>query len=170
MLSGMFIAASQSLEGAIVNGGFEDNAILATPPSVSLAPLTFWNPTGVTIIDPNPPNGPITISSVIGMDPTNTYGLAAHTGAIAAAFSSDPTAPANSMATISQQVNTLSGHSYNIQLWVANPYQDTNARANLFSVMWGSTLVDLSALDPVHFAPLTGAPNELAGASNGKIG
>lgn len=171
MLSSMFITVSQSLQGAIVNvnTGFEDNATLLPFPSISTAPLTSWNPQGVTVPDPNPPFGPITVSSVEGIDPTSPYGIAAHSGSIASVFSSDPSAPINSMATISQQVNTTLGQSYNIQLWVANPFQDLSARANLFSVMWGSTLVNLATIDPVHFAIQTGAPGELVGASSAYI-
>ena len=146
-----------------MNGGFEDGSTNPAPPDIATAPLTGWNPTPFTGTDPNPPNGPIELTQVTGLDTTDIYGLAPKGGRIAAAFSSSPSTPANSLASISQDVSTVPTDLYKIEMWIANPFQDQNARANLFSIQWGATFIDLSLADPVHFAAPTGAPNELAG-------
>ena len=146
---------ASTLQGAIVaDGDFED---LKTGSPAS-APLTNWAPT-------NSPGG---VTQVFGLDTTLTYGTVPHGGSISVAFTSDPSAPANSTASISQTLTTDSTKTYHLQLWVANPVADVRSRQNLFSVIWNGAAVDLSSVDPVHFAtPNPANPNatELAGAA-----
>jgi len=155
MLFSMFVFSASMLKGAIVsNGDFEQDKT-GTP---ATAPLTNWSPT-------NSDASPTPQTTVKGQDPFYAYNFAQHTdnGSIAANFFSNTDAPANSMASISQTLTTDPTKSYNLQLWVANPYQDPNARANLFSVIWNGNAVKLSDVDPVHFAAPSGLPTELNG-------
>lgn len=152
----MLMVAASPLKGAIVaNGDYEQNTLAG---AVATAPLTSWAPT-------NSAGG---ITQVFGLDTTQTYGTAPHGGSISVAFTSDASAPANTTASISQTLTTDSTKTYNLQLWVANPVADVNSRQNLFSVIWNGAAVNLSSVDPVHFAvPNPANPNatELAGAA-----
>ena len=156
----MLLICVPTVQGAIVNGDFEDNADLSGP--IATAPLTGWSPT------------PAGTAIVIGRDPffsdSNFRSLVSAGGgttggSISALFLNDQgvPAPANSLASISQNISTTPGQFYDIRLWVANLSTtasgagDPGARANLFSVMWNGSAIDLSAVDPVHFA----APNPL---------
>ncbi|MEO6739671.1 MAG: PEP-CTERM sorting domain-containing protein [Chthoniobacteraceae bacterium] len=154
VLLGALMVFECTLEGAIVNnGGFELDATLVAPPDISFAPLTNWSPADSA-------DG---TTSVQGLDP-NQYGLAPRaTGSIAAAFTSTSSAPANSTASISQNVDTDSSKLYNLQLWIANPFQDPNARANLFAVIWNGVPVPLTLWNGNFAAPNPLNPPELAG-------
>ncbi len=174
MLLCMLLLCVPTSKGAIVNGDFEDSADLSGP--IASAPLTNWSPT------------PAGTAIVLGTDPffhnsdfhsLVSAGGGTTGGSISALFLNDQgvKAPANSMASITQNVSTTPGQFYDIRLWVANLSTtstgagDPSARENLFSVMWGSTLIDLSAMSVVgheHFAaPNPSNPNavELAGNS-----
>ena len=171
MLFCMLLICVPTSKGAIVNGDFEDNADLSG--AIASAPLTGWSPT------------PAGTAIVIGRDPffqnSNFRSLVSAGGgttggSISALFLNDQgvPAPANSMASITQNITTTPGQFYDIRLWVANLSTtitgagDPSARENLFSVMWNGSAINLSAVDPVHFAvPNPSNPNavELAGNS-----
>ncbi len=167
----MLMICVPTSNGAIVNGDFEDNADLSGP--IASAPLTGWSPTtaGTAI--------------VLGTDPffhnSNFQSLVGGTtgGSISALFLNDQgvKAPANSMASITQNISTTPGQFYDIRLWVANLSTtatgagDPSARENLFSLTWNGAPIDLTQLSIVgheHFAtPNPANPNavELAGNS-----
>jgi len=170
MLFSMLMISSSQTNGAIVDGDFETNLVAGNPATSALPSWARTNSLDGSGI-------------VLGVDPAHynsDYSSLVSTGGgtsggnISAIFTSDPGGggPANQMASISQNVITTPGSFYDIRLWVANMSTaaggapDTGARANLFSVTWNGTLIDLSVVDPVHFAapnPLN--PTELAGAA-----
>jgi len=140
-LFGVMMAILSSLKGAIVvNGDFEQGIV---PDVISTAPLTNWTPT-------NSLDG---TTQVFGMDTTLTYGIAPQSGSIAVAFTSDASAPANSMASISQTITTSPTKTYNLHFWISSPVADVNSRQNLFSVIWGGTMLNLSYWNPNFAAP-----------------
>lgn len=154
LLLSMLILPASTLDAAIVaNGNFEQNIV---PGPIADAPLTNWAPT-------NSAGG---VTQVFGQDTTLTYGTVPHGGSISVAFTSDPTAPANTTASISQTLTTDSTKTYNLQLWVANPVADVNSRQNLFSVIWNGAPVNLTLWNANFATPNPSNPNatELAGA------
>lgn len=172
MLFSMLMLCVPKTDAAIVDGDFETDIVAGNP---TTSPLTSWSPT-------NSPDGS---GIVLGINPAfyNSVfsslvnaGGGTTGGSVSAIFTSASGGggPANQMASISQNVATTPGQFYDIRLWVANMSTaaggapDTGARANLFSVTWNGTLIDLSAVDPVHFAapnPLNPNAVELAGAA-----
>ena len=172
MLLSILIMCSSKAAAAIVDGDFEANADFSGPFATSALPA--WAPTNsadgsgiIRGIDPASYNS--VFSSLVSTGGGTTG------GSVSAIFtsSSGGGGPANQMASISQNVSTTPGKFYDIRLWVANmstaagSAPDLGARENLFSVMWNGSLIDLSAVDPVHFAapnPSNPAAVELAGA------
>jgi hypothetical protein len=174
-LLSVLMLCGPNTDAAIVDGDFETNVVAGNP---ATSPLTAWAPT-------NSPDGS---GIILGIDPAfynSVFTSLASTGggtpggSVSAVFTSGPGGggPANQMASISQDVASTPGKFYDIRMWVANmsttgpagsTTPDLGARANLFSVMWNGTLIDLSAVDPVHFAapnPSNPAAVELAGAA-----
>jgi len=172
MLFSMLMFCVPKTDAAIVDGDFETDIVAGNP---ATSPLTSWSPT----------NSPDASGIVLGIDPAYynsvfsslvSAGGGTTGGSVSAIFTSASGGggPANQLASISQNVATTPGQFYDIRLWVANMSTaaggapDTGARANLFSVTWNGTLIDLSAVDPVHFAapnPLNPNAAELAGAA-----
>ena len=138
------------LEGAVVNGGFEDNAAVQTPPGVSSATLSNW-----TILSDSQNN-------VIGRDTTTLYALAPHTGNIAAAFYSDTDAT-GSGASLTQTLATDITKTYNLSLYVANSIAQPNNLNNTFSVSWGGSLITLSGSNLI---PAAGTQYQVQGDPN----
>lgn len=173
MLLSMVMLLAPKTDAAIVDGDFESTADLSGP--IATATLATWSPTnsvdGTTLVVGTDPYFHNSVFNSLVSAGGGTTG-----GSISALFLTSPAgySPANSMASISQNVATTPGKFYDIRLWVANISTDINgqgdagARENLFSVTWDGNLVDLSAVDPVHFAaPNPANPNavELAGAT-----
>ncbi len=161
LFSMIVILCVSKTEAAIVDGDFEASADFSGP--IPTATMPAWSPTSSTY------------TLVQGTDP-NYYNSDFHSlisagggtpgGSISATFATSPVSNQISMGSISQNVSTTPGHYYDIRLWVANipttvgGLPDPSARENLFSVMWNGTLIDLSAVDPVHFAtPNPSNPN-----------
>ena len=124
-----------SVEGAIVNGGFENNIISNPGDSISESDLASWtvSPPARTIVrGQGAPNG----------DP---WKLAPYAGSIAATFASDTNATgAGGSLTQAPSPTTDVLKTYNVSMWVANPIQDTANFDNVFSVSWAGTLITLS--------------------------
>ena len=173
MLFSVIMLCVPKTDAAIVDDGDFETNLVAGNPATSLLPS--WAPT-------NSPDGS---GIVLGIDPAFynsvfsslvSAGGGTTGGSVSAIFTSAPVGggPANQLASISQNVATTPGQFYDIRLWVANMSTtaggapDTGARENLFSVTWNGTLINLSAVDPVHFAaPNPSNPNavELAGVA-----
>lgn len=136
VLFGIFmLPMTCTVNGAIVTDG--DFELEATGSPVASSALNNWAPTNS--------DGSLTPETqVIARDTAFTHGFAPHGGSsIAVAFSSDGSAPANTMASISQTFTTVESQAYHIQLFVANPTTDPNSRLNLFSLVWNGDAVDL---------------------------
>ena len=151
----MFIAASPTLEGAIVlSDDFEANATNISPFGnghwISTPNLAGWTLGGFGNVA-----GTDTYSS-----PDGTY-FAPHSGHITAAFYSAGNSGVQpterpfpvSQDTSSMSRNVVTGHyptgSYEIRFWISNPIADPNARQNLFSVTWGGISLNLASYDPL---------------------
>ncbi len=153
MLLSMIMLSAPWTGAAIVDGDFELHADFSGPVATSLLP--DWSPTNsalTTVLGTDPSNNNSAFQSLISAGGGTTG------GSISAVFTSSGSGNQVSMGSISQNVDTTPGKLYDIRLWVANMATtgtgtpDTNARENLFSVMWNGNLIDLSAVDPVHFA------------------
>lgn len=94
--------------------------------------------------------------------PTGTY-LPPQSGRITAAFYSTINDGTVAMASLSTDVPTIVGMTYDVHFWISNPIEDSNARQNLFSVSWNGTLLNLSS-DPRFTVP--SGSQELAGGTN----
>ena len=152
----LFMLHVPMTEGAVVNGGFEDNVTLQTPPAVSFAPLTGW--TRQTDAQ----------NDVIGRDTSTLYALPPHTGNIAAAYYSGTNAGGNG-ASLTQTLTTDVTKTYNLTLWVANSIADTSNLNNVFSVGWGGNLAgNLIALSApgARLIPLGGNLYQVQGDPN----
>jgi hypothetical protein len=135
------IVGPTSVQGAIVtNGDFENTVTFAAD----------WNPVSVT-----------GTSTVEALESNLAYAAPAHSGVIAVGFSSNPDAPANSLASISQTLATDSTKTYDVSFWIENTGELTDPRQNLFSVRWNNVLQDLSA----YFSLPNPSNGELAGTA-----
>lgn len=175
MLSGMFIAASQTLNGAIVlSEDFETGRFNLNDPGTQLDGQWFTKD-----VPPASPAGTIpnwTFGGSQGVSGTDSYSspdgvyIPTHTplGHIAASFFSSSNDGSVNTASIERSVVTDGSHGgiYTIHFWISNPVADPSARQNLFSVTWGTTPLDLT------FDTRFKAPNpdplafELQGGSN----
>lgn len=122
-----------------MNGGFEDDADLLDP--IPQAPLTGWAKT----LAPDS-----TDTTVAGEDTGlggPPWGLAPHSGSIAARFSSGAS-ETGAGASLSRPVDTstgfTNGNNYDVSLWIANPTQEVGSVNNVFSLSWGGILRSLS--------------------------
>ena len=151
----MFIAASPTLEGAIVlSDDFEANSTNISPFGnghwISTPNLAGWKLTDNVTPPPDPPP----VGNVAGTDayssPDGTY-FAPHSGHITAAFFAAGNGGGTFTSSMSRDVVT--GHyptgSYEIRFWISNPIADPNARQNLFSVTWGGISLNLASYDPL---------------------
>lgn len=99
--------------------------------------------------------------------PDGVY-FAPHSGHIVAAFHAFGNGGGTFTSSMERQVPTalFANGTYDISFWISNPIADTNARQNLFSLRWGTTLLDLSSYDARFKLPsllndeLPGGPNE----------
>ena len=128
-----------SVEGAIVNGGFENTIIDPSSPILE-STMDFWavSPPGTTIV-----RGQDTGSSFV------PWNLAPKAGFIAASFSSDidATGAGGSLTQAPRDPGntpTNSLKTYNVSMWVANSIQDAANFNNVFSVSWAGILIPLS--------------------------
>lgn len=126
------LATMCTLEAAIVNGGFEDDAYSLD--SIPQAPLTGWSKT------PGPETTVVGEDTGLGGPP---WGLSPHSGSIAARFSSGAS-ETGAGASLSQAVVTDTAYTYDVSLWVANPLQEVGGTNNVFSLNWNGNLVALS--------------------------
>lgn len=146
MLSGMFVAASHTLEAAIVlSDDFETGAVnLNSPgPPINGQWITTPNLSGWTLSGTEDVAGTDSYSS-----PDMVY-KTPHSGHITAAFFAAGNTGVANTASMQRNVTTSAapGFTYDIHFWISNPLADTNARQNLFSLTWGSTVLDLSSYD-----------------------
>ena len=86
-----------------------------------------------------------------------------HSGNITAAFWSATNDGSVSTASLSTDVPTTVGMTYDLRFWISNPVADISARQNLFSVSWNGALLNLAS-DP-RFKLSTGGV-ELPGTAN----
>lgn len=166
MLCGILTASPATLEAAIVfSDDFETGATNLNSPGTPID--------GQWITSPNLPGWTLGGSTdVSGTDayssPDGVY-KTPHSGHITAAFFSAGNSGAINTASMERPISTStdSGITYNIHFWISNPLVDTNARQNLFSLTWGTLVLDLHSYDARFKAPSTDPlANELQGGPN----
>ena len=124
-----------SVEGAIVNGGFENNITSLLGAPIAESDLASWavSPPGTTIV-----RGQDTGSSFV------PWNLAPKAGSIAASFSSDTDATGAGGSLTQAPTTTNLLKTYDVSMWVANSIQDAANFNNVFSVSWAGSLITLS--------------------------
>ena len=168
---GISLIPATHLEGAIVlTDDFETGANNLNSPGAPIAGQWITTPNLVGwILRDN--LGVAGNGDVAGTDhyssPDGIY-FAPHSGNIVAAFYAFGNGGGTFTSSMERLVptNLFTIGTYDISFWISNPLADTNARQNLFSLRWGSTLLDLSSYDPRFKLPnllndeLPGGPNE----------
>ena len=123
-----------SVEGAIVNGGFE-NAIIDPSSPILESTMAGWtvSPPASTIV-----RGEGTAP------PFGQWGMSPKAGSIVASFVSDNDAAGAGGSLTQAPPTTDVLKTYNVSMWVANPIPDAANFNNVFSVSWAGSLITLS--------------------------